>query len=414
MRRMAKGAALTSLLLVVACSSNGAMKPSADAGHAAVAGASSQLAAGSGASAAGTAGATAARDASALMTLDARMPDPAPASNDASVVRPSDAGGAEDAGTLLDSGALPDSGPPEDSGPSTSRSLSCPSGMTAYPNPLPSDRQATLVQGNFGFIEGPLWIAERNQLLFSDMDFTTSNNPNGPDAVIRRFTPPNTFDVFAMASGSNGLALGNDGRVVAASHGVQSLIDFDLTTGQREVRALDYQGKHFNSPNDLVVRADGNVYFTDPDFQLGPRMSETNMRGVYRVSPSGAVSLVDGTLNQPNGITLSPDENTLYVGSAGRDVFSYSLAADGGIAGMRKVFASPGASDGLGIDCAGNVYVTSTTVQVFDVAGSKLGEIAVAEPPSNVAFGGPNRTTLFITAQGGLYSIELRVPGRCY
>jgi gluconolactonase len=388
------------------------MKPSTDAGHAAVAGASSQLAAGAGA--AGNAGATTPRDASAPMMPDARTPDSmTPTPKDASVVRPNDAA-ADDAGSVPDAGALPDSGSPEDPGPPTSRSLSCPSGMTTYPNPLPSDRQAKLVRADFGFIEGPLWIAERNQLLFSDMNFSTSNNPNGPDAVIRRFTPPNTFDVFAMASGTNGLALGNDGRVIAASHGVQSLIDFDLTTGQREVRALDYQGKHFNSPNDLAVRADGNVYFTDPDFQLGPRTSETNLRGVYRVSPSGVVSLVDGTLNNPNGIALSPDENTLYVGSAGNDVFSYALAADGGITGMRKLFASPGASDGLGIDCAGNVYVTSTTVQVFDAGGSKLGEIAVAETPSNVAFGGPDRTTLFITAQGGLYSIELGVPGRSY
>jgi gluconolactonase len=406
---MGKRSAVSALALVWACSSNGAMKPSTDAGHAAVAGASSQLVAGQGAGAA-----SGPRDASTPMPQDARAPsaspsrDAAPAPNTASTMQGRDARVDEDAGGSPDAATAVDTAPPK------SRSLSCPSGTMAYPNPLPNDRQAKLVQSNFGFIEGPVWIAAQNQLLFSDMDFSTADNPQGPDAVIRRFTPPATFDVFVTGSGSNGLALANDGRVIAASHAVQSLTYFDLTTGGRELRALDYQGKHFNSPNDLAVRADGNIYFTDPDYQIGPRSSETKLRGVYRVSPSGAVSLIDGSLDQPNGIALSPDESTLYVGSAGNEVFSYALAADGGGTGTRKVFAAPGASDGLGIDCAGNLYVTAATVQVFDPGGAKLGEITVAEPPSNVAFGGPNRTTLFITAQGGLYSIELRVPGRCY
>ena len=294
----------------------------------------------------------------------------------------------------------------------SSRSLVCPA-VAAYSSPLPSNTQATLIKGGFGFLEGPVWVAAQGTLLFSDLDFATSNDPLGPSVKLRRFRPPQTFDVLVVNSGSNGLALANDGRVLAASHDVQSLSLFDPATGQREVLDVRYQGKHFNSPNDVAVRADGTVYFTDPDWQLGTRSSETGIRGVYRVEPNGNVSLIDGSLDQPNGVALSPDERTLYVGSHANDVVAYALAPDGS-AGTRTRFASTGLSDGLSVDCAGNLYVSAATVQVFDPRGHKLGDIQVAEDPKNVAFGGPKQTTLYITAGAGLYAIELNVPGRCY
>jgi gluconolactonase len=294
----------------------------------------------------------------------------------------------------------------------TQASLDCPTGAS-YASPLPNNLQASLVQGGFGFIEGPLWLASRGVLLFSDMDFATSSGPMGPNSQIRRFTPPNSFDVFVASSGSNGLALANDGRVLAATHDLQTLSYFDPATGAREPRELRYQGKSFNSPNDLAVRSDGNVYFSDPNWQLGSRTSQVGMLGVYRVAPDGAVSLIDGTLGQPNGVALSPDERTLYVGSQGSEIYKFPLAADGS-AGTRSTFATPGGSDGLGIDCAGNLYVASGGIQVFSPAGQKLGQISVPENPSNVAFGGPERKTLYITAGKGLYQIQLNVPGRAY
>jgi gluconolactonase len=270
-----------------------------------------------------------------------------------------------------------------------------------------------LVKKGFDFIEGPVWIAKLGVLLFSDMDFSTSNAPHGPNARLRRFTPPDHFDVLVEMSGSNGLALDNDGRVLAATHDIQNLSHFDAVTGAREALALSYQNKHFNSPNDLAVRSDGNLYFSDPDWQLGPRSAEIGLTGAYRVAPDGAVSLIDGTLSEPNGVALSPDERTLYLGSQASDILAYPLAADG-TTGTARTFASPGSSDGLTVDCAGNLYVASGTIQVFSSTGSKLGDITVAEPPSNVAFGGASQTTLYITAQTGLYAIELNVPGRAY
>ena len=317
-------------------------------------------------------------------------------------------GGSGGAGQDLDAGAADGGG----SAPAPVQSLICASGAS-YGDPLPSNRTATLIKMGFGFLEGPVWIAESSVLLFSDMNFDTSNNPNGPDSVTRRLKLPDQIDVLVPMSGSNGLALGLEGGVIAATHDVQSLSKFDPRTGAREMLNLRYQGKRFNSPNDLAVRSDGNIYFSDPDWQLGPRQSETMMTGLYRVAPNGEVSLVDGSLDKPNGVAISPDERTLYAGSNGSDIRSYALDTSGAAAAGKK-FATTGSSDGMSIDCAGNLYVVSGTIEVFASSGTKLGDISVPETPSNVAFGGPQQKTLFITAQTGLYKIELNVPGRAY
>lgn len=292
----------------------------------------------------------------------------------------------------------------------------CPAGPFGDPLPPQAQRAATLLQDGFGFIEGPVWIAEQGVLLFSDMDFGAADSGMGPPARIRRLTLPSAFDVFAENGNSNGLALDLEGDVLACTHDQQTLSRYDSTTAARTtLAALRYDGLRFNSPNDLTVRSDGTVYFTDPDWQLGARVSETGGTNVYRVTPGGAVELVTSALDKPNGIALSPDERTLYVGSAGSEVLAFTLNADGGV-GNSRVFASAGGgTDGLAIDCAGNLYATGgSQVQVWNAAGDKLGAIAVPQGPSNAAFGGPDRRTLFITAQSGLYSIQLLVPGLPY
>jgi gluconolactonase len=274
---------------------------------------------------------------------------------------------------------------------------------------------------SFGFIEGPVWIAEQGVLLFSDMDFDSDDNAKGPPSQIWRLKPPASFDSFAASSRSNGLALFTDGSLLAATHDNQGLSRFDLTTAVRTPLAVLSDGKHLNSPNDLAVRSDGTVYLTDPDWQLGPRTSETKRTGVYRIAPplrnsgTNQAILVDGTLNKPNGIALSPDEKTLYVGSSGNEIWKYPVQEDGSL-GARSKFADTGASDGLAVDCAGNLYVTAGGVQVFAPGGSKLGEISLpgGASPSNAAFGGADRKTLYITAGSRLYSIRLNVPGFPY
>jgi gluconolactonase len=285
-----------------------------------------------------------------------------------------------------------------------------------WPTPLPPAelRTAQLVKDGFDFVEGPVWID--GALLFSDMNMAGSQTL-GPPSQIHRLVPPAAVTSFVASSGSNGIARWSDRRLIAATHDTRSLSFFDAQTGARADIAITFGGKKFNSPNDLAVREDGWVYFTDPNYQLGTRTSETKT-AVYRVKLSDASTsedaiLIDDSLDQPNGIALSPDQQTLYVGSADNEVFRFDVAEDGNVTG-KTVFAAPGNSDGFTVDCAGNLYVTAGTVQVFAPNGDKLGEIDVGDSPSNVAFGGTAAKTLYITAQDSLYAIELNVPGFPY
>jgi len=304
-------------------------------------------------------------------------------------------------------------GDPSDAGSEPMQENPCPS-SGAFGDPLPpaGSRTATLIEDGFDFLEGPVWVAAQGALFFSDMHMEGAGS-SWPPSTIVRFTPPGDFADFVTDVGSNGIALTLEGDLLVATHDMQTLSIFGATGAQRTTHALTYMGDHFNSPNDLTVRADGTIYFTDPDWQLGGRTSETEITGVYRIPPGGAPVLVDGTLDKPNGIALSPDQQTLYVTSAGQNLMAYPIAADGST-GAGTVLASPGGSDGMAVDCAGNLYVTAGSVRVFDPQGSELGSISLAESPANVAFGGTDRRTLYITARTGLYSIELNVPGYPY
>jgi len=290
-------------------------------------------------------------------------------------------------------------------------------GLGSFASPLPedpADRVATPIRSDFGFIEGPVWLAATGTLLFSDMDFAGGTALGAP-AQIRSLVvsgATDTFGVFVTQSGSNGLALANDGRILAATHDVQSLSYFDAATGARTDWPLLVDGLRFNSPNDLVVRSDGNVYFTDPTWLLGARTSETGVQALYRVSPGGTVTRIPVTAARPNGVTLSPDENTLYVGGVSGGIFAIPLDADG-VAGTPVPFAD-GSTDGMTVDCAGNVYLTNGDVIVLDPSGTELGRVTLDGNPSNLAFGGDDARTLFITARNTLFKIRMNVPGTPY
>jgi len=288
----------------------------------------------------------------------------------------------------------------------------CQAGVT-YPAPVLTGAPKLVYKpsgGGSGTFEGPVWLRDEAVLLFSDVTFTRPVNP----AQIHVLTPPTTVAVFMPDSGTNGLAVDGRGGVLACSHKVQGIARLDLDAVTLTTLADEVGGKGFNSPNDLVVRSDGTVYFTDPDYQLGDRPSETGKKGIYRVSPSGAVSLVDDTFNQPNGITLSPDETVLYVADyAAGAVRAFTVAADGATS-ARKDFASVPSPDGFAMDCLGNLYVASGTpgsLQVYAPSGAKLGAVTVAASTSNAAFGGPDGQTLYITAGKALYSLDLNLPG---
>jgi gluconolactonase len=219
---------------------------------------------------------------------------------------------------------------------------------------------------------------------------------------------------YVSDSGTNGMSVDASGTVYAASHKVQGIVKLSSGYAGLTTVVSTYNGKSFNSPNDLVVRSDGTIYFTDPDFQLGSRTSQTGVKGVYRVSPSGTVSVVDSTFAEPNGIALSPDETVLYVADYnGNVVRTFSVASDGSTS-SRKDFATVTTPDGFGMDCLGNLYVASGTagvIQVFSPSGTKLGTITAAASVSNIAFGGTSGKTMYITAGKALYSLTMNLPG---
>ncbi|WP_233160004.1 SMP-30/gluconolactonase/LRE family protein [Actinophytocola xanthii] len=316
--------------------------------------------------------------------------------------------------------ALPDASASVADGP-------CPGGPFGSPLPSPA-LTATKVGGGFNFLEGPTWDAATQTLLMSNMyDGTGAQNVQPAD--ILRYTPAtNTFTTVIRNAGSNGLAISADGTsVVAATHDQRSVSSYDLATGTRTTIAATYQGRLFNSPNDVTVAANGTVYFTDPNFQRGNRPDQMSGRtGVFRVT-NGVVTLIDDTIRQPNGIELSPDGRTLYVGgNASGRIYRYPVNADGST-GPRSDFTPLGGTDGGTIDCAGNVYQTTFgdgKVHVFSPDGQSLGTISAGRNATNLAFGGPDRRTLYITSgtpssggntgNFGLYTVHLNVPGWPY
>lgn len=284
----------------------------------------------------------------------------------------------------------------------------CPPGPFAA-SPLVAGVTAQEVCGGMTFTEGAVWFADRNTLFFSDFNIGGAMNFGG---TIRSHTPGGGCDVFIQNAGTNGLAIAPDGNLLGCRHSDQTLTIFDLETLQPTVLIPDNAGLSFNSPNDVAVRSDGNMYFTDPTYLLGGRPSEQPARA-YRRDPSGALTVIDQGGNA-NGITLSPDESLLYLAHLGggqNNIVVFDVDAAGAVSNQRP-FANVG-SDGMAIDCAGNLYVTQGGVQVFNPSGDPIGTIA-APGAANVAFGGPERRTLFITAQDSLLAIELAIPGLPY
>jgi gluconolactonase len=293
------------------------------------------------------------------------------------------------------------------------RAGACQPGVS-YPAPVLTGtvkQVAKAAAGGSGTYEGPVWVSAGAFLLHSDITFTSPVNPS----QILKLTPPSTVATFLADAGVNGMAADGSGAIFACSHKLQGIVKLDLAAASLTPVVDQVGGKKFNSPNDLVIRSDGTLFFTDPDYQLGNRTSETGKKGVYRVNPTGAVSVVDDTFAQPNGITLSPDEKVLYVADyAANAVRTFAVAADGSTS-ARKDFVTVASPDGFGMDCLGNLYVASGgsggALQVFAPSGSKLGSVPVAASLSNVAFGGPDGKTLYLTAGKALYSLDMNLPG---
>ncbi|MBI2682208.1 MAG: SMP-30/gluconolactonase/LRE family protein [Acidobacteriales bacterium] len=285
--------------------------------------------------------------------------------------------------------------------------------------------QIEKLASGFEFTEGPVWHPD-GYLLFSD--------PNANR--IYRWTPDGQVSIYMTKSGysgfnvgeyhqagSNGLTLNKDGLLTFDQHGNRRVVQQERT-GKINVLADNYQGIRLNSPNDLVYKSDGSLYFTDPPFGLpkvfdDPR-KETPFSGIYRVGTDGKVTLLNNELTGPNGIAFSPDEKFLYIGNwdeKKKYLMRYPVNADGTL-GAGEVFfdmtPAPGedALDGIKVDVNGNLYVSGPGgLWIFNPAGKHLGTLAGPEHPHNLAFGDADGKTLYLTAQTGLYRIRLNMEG---
>ena len=263
-----------------------------------------------------------------------------------------------------------------------------------------------LLAGGFRFTEGPVWHPD-GYLLFSDI----------PADTIYRLVPEGAAEPHVRPSRqSNGLTFDRQGRLLACEHAGRQ-VSRQAHGGAMETVVDSYDGKRLNSPNDLVVHSSGAIYFTDPPYGIDPDPGEQGFNGVYRVDPQGVLSLLIADFDRPNGLAFSPDESTLYVDDTRRrHVRAFDVGPDGSLSNDR-VFVdmdveAPGNPDGMKVDVEGNVYVTGGGgLWVVEPSGRRVGIVAFPELPANVAFGGPDNRTIYVTARTSVYRVQGRVAG---
>jgi gluconolactonase len=290
---------------------------------------------------------------------------------------------------------------------------------------VPTDLRVEKVAEGFQFVEGPVWVRDGGYLLFSDPNGNTiySWSPDDGLAVFRPKSGYTGADIGEYGQpGSNGLTLDREGRLTIDEHGNRRVTRLERN-GVLTVLADRFEGKRLNSPNDLVYKSDGALYFTDPPFGLpkfhdDPR-KELPYSGVFRYA-EGRLSLVSTDLSGPNGLAFSPDEKYLYVtnwDTKKKVVMRYEIAADGSLDRGGVFFDMGGAPeeealDGMKVDTRGNLYVSGPGgLWIIAPSGTHLGTIRLPELPANFAWGDEDGRTLYLTARTGLYRMRLGVEG---
>ena len=259
-----------------------------------------------------------------------------------------------------------------------------------------------------GLFEGPVWIGDA--LYFSDFSFA-----KGFPSRVRKLAADGTVSTVIEDSGSNGLAVDAAGALVLASHKDKALLRHDWS-GKPALLAGSFKGNVFNSPNDVAIARDGTVYFTDPGWQKAAAPGGQPVTGIYRVGKDGVVALVDGARPNPNGISLAPAGDVLYVNAGDGMLMAYPIVKGMPQAGHTLVSGLEGA-DGMTLDCHGNLYVTehgAKRVRVFSPQGKPLATIRVDANVTNAAFGGEDGKSLYITGAGALWRLPLAVSGMPY
>jgi gluconolactonase len=291
------------------------------------------------------------------------------------------------------------------------------------------DAEIQQLAEGFVWSEGPVWVRDGGYLLFSDVPGNVMYRWSQAGGVSEFLNPSGYVgaptDAFAEP-GSNGLALNAAGALLVCDHGNRALAKVDLKTREKTILLDRYEGKRFNSPNDLAVARSGAIYFTDPTYGLKGRdaspLRELDFNGVYRWTPGGALELIDATLTFPNGIALSPDERRLYVSVSdpkAPKLVVYDLDPDG-LPTSKAVFldAMPlrdagglGLPDGMCLDTEGRLYATGPGgVLVITPDGELIGVIETGTAVANCAFGEDGRT-LFLASHHTLARVRLDATG---
>jgi gluconolactonase len=264
------------------------------------------------------------------------------------------------------------------------------------------------ITSGYEFTEGPVWIPE-GFLLFSDI----------PANAIYKYEKGTKPEIFLKPSRhSNGLTLDQQGRLLVCEH-ERRVIRLEKD-GTKTILAEYYEGKRLNSPNDIVVKSDGSIYFTDPPFGLPNRTEgkELEFSGVYRIETDGEITLLDNSITLPNGLAFSPDEKYLYVDDSNSGDIYINNVTNVGLLENKRFFASVAGGDGRGgdgmkVDVKGNLFCTGPDgISVFDQNGKSYGILECPEKPSNLAWGDNDYKSMYITARTSIYRTRVEIGGK--
>jgi gluconolactonase len=273
--------------------------------------------------------------------------------------------------------------------------------VPAWPQDF-DDIRIEKVAEKLSYAEGPVWMPE-SWLLFCDV----------PSNRLMKFVPGEGSDVYRTDSnGAIGNALDAQGRLYTCESHARRVTRTDKK-GKIEVLADKFEGKRFNAPNDITVRHDSHVYFTDPAFGSQMDTRELNFFGVYHLTPKGDLEVIAKPKGRPNGITLSPGGKILYVANSDeKRIYAYDLDKNGAASNERVLISNiEGVPDGIRTDEKGDLYVAAKGVLIYTPEGKLIREIGLAEKPSNLVFGDLDLQSVYVTARTSIYRIRVPVKG---
>ena len=265
---------------------------------------------------------------------------------------------------------------------------------------VPPDVRVEKLGGGMKFTEGPVWIPSRKMVVFSDI----------PNSVLMQWTRGGGLKEYRKVQQSNGNILDLEGNLLTCQHAGRNVIRAN-PEGKVTVLADNFGGKKLNSPNDLAILSNGQIWFTDPSYGLRGKPGEIGGKWVWRIGKTG-IDVLYKDHDMPNGIAFSPDEKRAYIADTGKvgKIRAFDVVEEGMLGA--PLFEIDIRCDGMCIDTKGNIYTTSRGgIHVFDKDGRKIGVIETPEHPANVCFGGDNYDTLFITARTSLYSVKMLARG---